>query len=94
MKKLFTKHFKKVSLIGIIVFGLLFLSNCKKDLPEQKKLENNLITPDISEQTTKLSKQDELLLDSIYESYEYSKIAEIANKTQAFIAKMQEYSIT
>ncbi|MBU1759509.1 MAG: hypothetical protein KKB19_01530, partial [Bacteroidetes bacterium] len=92
MKKLVTPLLKKISILALLTLSLLTLSNCRKNLQEQTKPESNLVTRQISEQSAKLSKQDELLLDSIYNSYEYSKIAEITNKTQAFIAKMQEYT--
>ena len=92
MKKFVTPLLKKISILALLTLSLLTLSNCRKNLQEQTKPESNLVTRQISEQSAKLSKQDELLLDSIYNSYEYSKIAEITNKTQAFIAKMQEYT--
>lgn len=82
---------KKLFSLLIYLFFVTIISSCKKEINTNPELSNQLQETILIEDY-KINENDQKLLDSIYLTYEFLKIAEIANKTQGVISLLEEYN--
>jgi hypothetical protein len=82
---------KKLFKLTLLCFISLIIVSCKKEINDlintDKQNQENLLVSEF-----KINDKEQKLLDSIFKSDEFFKIAEMANKTQGFISRLEEYN--